>query len=99
MAFRLIVTPEVETDLNQAVQWYEARKPGLGAKFLANVTATVEEIVRMPEIHRTVERQYRRGLVKRFPYAVFYDLVGDTITIFGVFHTSRDPSRWQRRLP
>ena len=99
MAFRLIVAPEVETDLDQAVQWYEARKSGLGAEFLTNVTATVQEIVRMPEVHRIVERHYRRGLVKRFPYAVFYDLIGETIMILGVFHTSHDPSRWRRRLP
>lgn len=42
---------------------------------------------------------YRRVLVRRFPYAIFYEISGDAVTVFAVFHTARDPGKWRSRLP
>ena len=48
--------------------------------------------------HREAEYEnYRRGLVRRFPYAVFYEYT--TVTVYGIFHTSRNPDKWRQRLP
>ncbi len=55
-------------------------------------------ICRTPEMHSTVHENYRRGLVRRFPYAVFYEHVEGMVTVYGVFHTSRDPAKWRQRL-
>jgi plasmid stabilization system protein ParE len=99
MAAELIIAPEAEQDLNEAYAWYEARRPGLGEEFLSCVDACVQAICRMPEIHAVVHENYRRALVRRFPYAVFYEHVSGTVTVYCVFHTSRDPDRWRQRLP
>jgi hypothetical protein len=50
-------------------------------------------------MHAVVHENYRRGLVRRFPYAVFYEYAEDTVTIYGIFHTSRNPEKWRQRLP
>ena len=50
-------------------------------------------------MHEKVYKEYRRALVRRFPYAVFYEHMSDTITVFGVLHTSRRPQSWRQRLP
>jgi hypothetical protein len=34
-----------------------------------------------------------------FPYAVFYEYAEQTVTVYSVFHTSRDPEKWRERLP
>jgi plasmid stabilization system protein ParE len=52
----------------------------------------------MAEMHAVVHETYRRGLVRRFPYAVFYEHVRDAVMVYGVFHTSRDPQKWRERL-
>lgn len=31
-------------------------------------------------------------------YAVFYEASEATVTIYAVFHTSRDPDKWRQRL-
>jgi plasmid stabilization system protein ParE len=49
-------------------------------------------------MHAVLHENYRRGLVRRFPYAVFYEYTGEKVTIYGVFHTSRDPRKWRRRF-
>ena len=98
MASELIIAPEAEQDLAEAYAWYEGRRIGLGEEFLNCVDACMEAIRRTPEMHTRVHENYRRGLVRRFPYAVFYEYVEGIATIYGVFHTSRDPDKWRQRL-
>jgi len=83
MAAELIIAPEVEQDLAEAYAWYEARRVGLGEECLSSVDACVAAIRRMPEIYTIVHENYRRGLVRRFPYAVFYEYVAGTVTVYG----------------
>ena len=99
MAAELIIAPEAEQDLTQAYGWYEGRRAGLGEEFLTCVDACIQAICRTPEMHATVHENYRRGLVRRFPYAVFYESAAGTVTVYCVFHTSQDPDKWRRRLP
>ena len=99
MAAELITAPEAEDDIADAYAWYESRRPGLGEEFLSCVDACIEAILRTPQMCALAHENYRRGLVRRFPYVVFYEYTGDTVTVYCIFHTSRDPSKWRQRLP
>jgi plasmid stabilization system protein ParE len=72
---------------------------GRGEDFLGRVDACIEAILRFPEMHALFHENYRRALVRKDPYAVFYEYVNNTITVYCVFHTSRDPEKWRRQLP
>ena len=98
MAVELIIAPEAAVDIDEAYGWYEYQRDGLGEEFLNCVDACVEAIRRMPEMHSKVHEDYRRGLVRRFPYAIFYEYADDAVTIYCVFHTARDPDKWRQRL-
>jgi len=98
MRVDLILAPEVEQDLSEAYGWYEEQRQGLGEEFLACVDACLQSILRTPELHAKVYQDYRRALVRRFPFAVFYETVDHTVTVYSVLHTSRDPSKWRKRL-
>ena len=99
MAAELIIAPEAEEDLAEAYGWYEGQRIGLGEEFLGCVDACIEAFRRMPEMHAQIHQTYRRALVRRFPYAVFYEYAEDTVTVYCVFQTSQDPEKWVRRLP
>lgn len=99
MAAELVFAPEVEQDIDEAYAWYEERRSGLGEEFLSCVEACHQRICRSPELHAKVHEDYRRVLVRRFPYAVFYEYKDETVTVYCVFHTSRDPAKWRERLP
>jgi|SRR5262245_27004840 len=99
MAAELIIAPEAEQDLAEAYSWYEERRVGLGEEFLSAVDACIQKVCRLPEMYAVVHEGYRRGLVRRFPYAVFYEYIESKVTVYCVFHTSRDPEKWRRRLP
>jgi plasmid stabilization system protein ParE len=99
MAADLIVAPEVEQDIAAAYDWYEGQRFGLGEEFMSRVDACIQSILRNPELHRVVHEDYRRMLVRQFPYAIFYEYANGVVTVYCVFHTSRDPEKWRQRLP
>jgi plasmid stabilization system protein ParE len=99
MAAKLVLAPEADSDITEAYVWYEQRRIGLGEEFLTAVDACIERIRRQPEMYPVVHESYRRALVRRFPYAVFYEYAERTVTIYSVFHMSRDPEKWRARLP
>lgn len=99
MVAELIVAPEAEQDLAEAYAWYEDQRSGLGEEFLGCVDASIEAIRRTPQMYPVVHESYRRALIRRFPYAVFFEHENDTVTVYCVFHSSQDPEKWVRRLP
>ncbi|MEW6077373.1 MAG: type II toxin-antitoxin system RelE/ParE family toxin [Thermodesulfobacteriota bacterium] len=70
----------------------------MGEDFLTCIDACVQNICRTPELYPKVHEDYRRALVRRFPYAVFYEFTGKHVTIYSIFHTSQDPRKWRLRL-
>jgi plasmid stabilization system protein ParE len=50
-------------------------------------------------MYRVVHESYRRAVVRRFPYVVFYEHLDNTIIVYSVFHCSQDPKKWRSRLP
>ena len=99
MTADLVLAPETEQDIAEAYAWYEDLRPGLGVEFLGCLDACIATIVRSPQLHGTVHESYQRALVRRFPYAVFYEYSRSTATIYGVLHTARDPEKWRGRIP
>lgn len=98
MRVELVLVPEAEADVEEAYAWYERRRAGLGEEFLSSVDACLERIRRHPGMYPVVYETYRRALIRRFPYALFYEHSGTQATIYAVFHTSRDPEKWRQRL-
>ena len=99
MAVEVRFAPEAAADVAAGFRWYEEQRRGLGSQFLDCVLVCLERVRRSPELHERVRGDLRRALVRRFPYAVFYELVGPTVTVYGIVHTAREPAKWQSRLP
>ena len=69
----ILFLPEVADDLSEASAWYEERHVGLGDAFLSCVEACLEVLRKTPELNEIVYNRFRRALVRRFPYVVFYE--------------------------
>jgi len=99
MAVRLFLTPEADQDIAEAYWWYESQRVGLGEEFLRSIEASLEKIRRHPQLHAPVHENYRRTLVRRFPYCIFYEFEEAAATVFYIVHTARDSAKWRARLP
>ena len=98
MAYQLIIKPEAECDLEEAVDWYENRQPGLGQEFLECVEEVFNRIRVMPTTSPIARHSARLALVRRFRYVICYIFENDTVYVVSVFHSRRNPNAWHDRL-
>lgn len=73
MAKEAIILPEASQDITEAYWWYEEQSLGLGSEFVRSVEAILASIQRYPAMYPEVFRQYRRALLRKFPYFLFYE--------------------------
>jgi len=96
----LRVLPDAEAELQSAAIWYEGKRRGLGIELIAVVDRAFESILENPEacpVWRP-NRPYRKLLLERFPYVVFFSIDAATVEIVAVAHAKRRPGYWLDRL-
>jgi toxin ParE1/3/4 len=95
-----IFHPEAQAELDAAVAWYEAQRPGLGLDFQAEVEAAVSMIQKQPQLFPLYKNsRLRKRVLQRFPYNIFYLEMDSAIWIAAVAHHKRKPDYWSARTP
>ncbi len=84
--------------MRDAYHWYEDQERGLGDAYLLCVEAAFLQIVQNPTRFPVRFDQFRRILIRRFPYAVYFDHDDRAVFIYYVFHCSQNPTKLSRRL-
>lgn len=97
MSLRLDFHPTVRDEIDDAYDWYEQQQAGLGGGFLDEMQRILAEMIENPARYGFADSDIREGLLNRFPYAIYYRVLTDRIRVLAVYHTARDPSRWQTR--
>ena len=86
-----------ESDVGDAFFWYRERGHDLGDQFLQALDECLASIQQNPLACAKVHGDIRRGLLRRFPYCVFYIVAAEEIVVLGCLHGHRDPKIWQDR--
>ena len=96
MTGQLGFRPEAQTEALEARRWYEGRRAGLGAEFGEALGEIIARIVDTPLAFPRVRGETRPAVLGRFPYAVYFRIVGEDIVVLAV-HSRQHPRRWQSR--
>jgi toxin ParE1/3/4 len=88
------LSEEAENDLNSAYMWYEDRLKGLGDDLLDEFRAEMRLLAQRPQSFKAVHRNFHHLPLKRFPFVIIYTFDEQTIQVYRLFHTSRNPSSW-----
>ncbi len=88
---RLIYHPDAESELIEAVRYYESRVATLGVQFLDEADREVAIILEAPDRWRVIEQGVRGYLMPRFPYAVYYGDFPVRLHILAFKHHRRHP--------
>lgn len=91
MNYRLVIKEEADLEIIESYLWYEEQQPGLGEDFLQEVEEYLELIRLNPYIYEDKYKGQRPAVLKRFPFVLVYNIEEETIVVYAVFHTSRDP--------
>jgi len=98
MSHPLVFLQEARDEFDEAANFYENRQTGLGTRFTLAVNAVLDGVANNPKMHAVALDDARKAVVRGFPYCVYYREEGENVVILSVFHTSRDPAEWQRRV-
>ena len=90
--------PEADTDLAEARVWYGLQRDGLDVELMWQIDETLHRISNAPRRFRLIHRHLRRAIVKKFPFAVFYEVSKNEIVVFAMFHARRNPKHLTSRL-
>lgn len=98
MAFNLRVRREAEKDLQEAFDYYQACRSGLGHEFLMCVEAVLDSIQRNPLQYPQIHKNILRNFVHRFPFGIYYLIKQDANIVIAILHVRRNPNHWQSRV-
>lgn len=99
---RVGLDPRASAELDEAAEWYEARRAGLGRELVVEVRAVINALSRSPRAGSPIDGlnpaiDVRRVGVPRFPYQVVYLTRADDVVVIAVAHDRRLPAYWASR--
>jgi toxin ParE2 len=87
-----------ETEVDEAVSWYQEKSEVESLKFLDELDQVVRLVAGYPLIGVEIDSEVRSFVFTRFPYSLIYGTEGDVLVVIAVAHQSRRPRYWADRL-
>ena len=97
MGLPVVLRPEASRDAEEARDYLEAQRAGLGQAFLDRLDEALTRIGAMPEMCGIVRRNVRAARLRRFTYVVYYRVHDDRVEVLAVMHGHRAASAWKAR--
>ena len=100
MTFRVIFEAEAETELNEAIAWYDSQTDRVGQRFSREVRATLSEAAKDPQRFPFAGPTTQKVKMLDWPYSIYFTLLEGSaqLIVVSVFHGSRNPAELRRRL-
>jgi hypothetical protein len=88
---RIHITQEALEDINEGFLFYDTQDAGLGDYFSDSIKSDIEGLKVTGGVHRLAYKDYRRVLSRIFPYAIYYTMEDEIVTIWAVIDCRRNP--------
>ena len=85
--------PEAEEEYS----WYRGRSPVAGINFESAIEDAAERIWDAPRRWPIYFGNFRKYVLRQFPFSIIYQEFPSKIVIFAVAHGSRNPGYWKER--
>ena len=98
MEFSFLISEAAFNDIREAGKWYEKHRLGLSLDFELCLEGGFDDIRNNPIAVQVKYQNVRVKYIRRFPFGIHYIIDKDTIYILAIFHTSKNPKKWVKRL-
>ncbi|MGB7160667.1 MAG: type II toxin-antitoxin system RelE/ParE family toxin [Tepidisphaeraceae bacterium] len=88
------LSARAEADLDAVRRWYDQIRVTLGDRVVDAVFDVIRLARERPESFPEVGAGVRVGRCGKFPYRVFFAITDEGVNVLAVYHTARDPQRW-----
>ncbi len=93
--YQLQILRQATKDVQKSVKWYNEQQPGLGNRFLFQVTRSFQLAEANPlHYQERFSKKFRFVLVSDFPFVVVFKIKAQFVVISAVFHTKRNPKKF-----
>lgn len=92
---KIKILASASQDLIDGCWFYEKQSAGIGEYFLDCLFSDIDSLTINSGIHPIHFGKYHRLLSKRFPFAVYYLVEGESILVYAVLDCRRNPA-WLR---
>ncbi|GDX51030.1 hypothetical protein LBMAG27_00770 [Bacteroidota bacterium] len=79
------------------MNWYSERGEKTEQNLYNDVYAVLKHIQNFPENFSMIQKNYRQAVLGRFPYVIVYKIYRTEISVYSLFHTSRNSRKKIRR--
>jgi toxin ParE1/3/4 len=86
-------TSQAKNEVDLAFEWYELQRRGLGFEFLDCLEASINNIIHFPELYGICHANFRRCVIRRFPFSNFYTIEKNQIVVHSVFDNRQNPNK------
>ncbi|MFP3592449.1 type II toxin-antitoxin system RelE/ParE family toxin [Chryseobacterium sp. SIMBA_038] len=97
MNYKLIIKPEAENDLDEAIEWYKEQNENLPEQLLNEVETGLNKIQKYPEHYQKRYKEIRITFTKKFPYGIYYTLENEIIFVHAILHNKQNPKSVSKR--
>ena len=97
MGADVVFHPDAEEEFKEAVWWYGNQQEGLDLEFVRCIDDAIQKIKRNPGLYPIEFENYRKKVVRRFPFKIVYEIAQDSIYVLAVFHSRRNPEQLKFR--
>ena len=92
MEYNLKINIRATFEIQDSYNYYQLKSSGLARRFLKTVEEYLEKIKQNPKHFQIKRAEIRKAYLRKFPFIIVYEIVNDTIIIYSVFHTNRNPT-------
>lgn len=85
-------------DLIEGHRFYEKQAAGVGNYFLDSLFSDIDSLLVSAGMHSVHFGKYHRLLSRRFPFAIYYLVEGETVLVYAVLDCRRSPAWIRNRL-
>ena len=94
MAFKIIILPLAEKEIDESIEFYESRSKAQGKQFLTYLRSYLTVLKANPELFEIKkEPLYSEMTLVKFPFVIIYEILQNEVIIHSVFHTSGNPQK------
>ena len=91
--YHIEITEGAKIEIRLATSWYNTEKSGLGKELFSEIENLLNRIAENPYQFPIMVKNIRRAICPKFPYSIFFTMIGDRLPILAVFHTKQNPEK------
>lgn len=95
---KLILSPFAELDFYAIKEWYTLQSEPALKVFEHELEKTFGLIATNPYQFPVIKKNYRKTILKRFPYSIYFAIYNEQVIVLAIVHQKRHPRVWKKRI-